>query len=429
MDAAVELRDRGHDVTIFTSHYDPSHCFEETKSLKIVTLGNTIVPTSIGNKFFIVCSILRQLHLSFRLLKDYDRDHFDIFIIDQLSACIPVLRQYTPTRVLFYCHFPDQLLAQHQSVLRKLYRLPFDKFEEWTTGLADTIVVNSKFTRSVFENTFPALKAITPEVLYPCVDTAQHDNEQNQDGIPDAYRPYILSINRFERKKNIELAILSYALVDCVNKPRALIIAGGYDLRVKENVEYLKYLRELCIKLGLATALQFPSDKLQIPTDEKLKDQTRSLVIFLPSVDSKRKNALLSNADLLLYTPSNEHFGIVPLEAMAAGTPVLATNTGGPLETVVNNETGWTVPAKPEQWASCIKARSVMNDSDKKSMSSKARKQAERFSRTEMGSQFEQCIERTLAVTHRREPGLESFLLWFKAAVVVLIVACIARYV
>jgi alpha-1,3/alpha-1,6-mannosyltransferase len=43
----------------------------------------------------------------------------------------------------------------------------------------------------------------------------------------------------------------------------------------------------------------------------------------------------------LIYTPENEHFGIVPLEAMLAGIPVLATNTGGPLETIYDGRIGW----------------------------------------------------------------------------------------
>jgi alpha-1,3/alpha-1,6-mannosyltransferase len=46
----------------------------------------------------------------------------------------------------------------------------------------------------------------------------------------------------------------------------------------------------------------------------------------------------LNNAIAVLYTPSNEHFGIVPVESMFMKTPVLACNNGGPLESVrVNN--------------------------------------------------------------------------------------------
>ena len=64
---------------------------------------------------------------------------------------------------------------------------------------------------------------------------------------------------------------------------------------------------------------------------------------------------LLKSARLLVYTPSNEHFGIVPLEAMLAGVPVLAANTGGPLETVVDGKTGWLCsPDKVESWTAVM---------------------------------------------------------------------------
>lgn len=41
--------------------------------------------------------------------------------------------------MLFYCHFPDQLLTQRESVLKRLYRAPIDWLEERTTGMADMV--------------------------------------------------------------------------------------------------------------------------------------------------------------------------------------------------------------------------------------------------------------------------------------------------
>jgi alpha-1,3/alpha-1,6-mannosyltransferase len=74
-------------------------------------------------------------------------------------------------------------------------------------------------------------------------------------------------------------------------------------------------------------------------------------VLFLQSVPSSLKETLLNSASLLVYTPSNEHFGIVPLEAMLAGLPVLAANNGGPTETVVEDVTGWLRdPSDKEPW-------------------------------------------------------------------------------
>ena len=74
-------------------------------------------------------------------------------------------------------------------------------------------------------------------------------------------------------------------------------------------------------------------------------------VLFLLSVPNQLKSSLLKSAKLLVYTPSDEHFGIVPLEAMLAGVPVLASNSGGPLETVIDGETGWLRSIEDvEQW-------------------------------------------------------------------------------
>ena len=60
---------------------------------------------------------------------------------------------------------------------------------------------------------------------------------------------------------------------------------------------------------------------------------------------------LLTNCSILLYTPAGEHFGIVPLEAMYCGTPVLAVNSGGPLETIEHGVTGWLVDGQPNAWS------------------------------------------------------------------------------
>ena len=61
-----------------------------------------------------------------------------------------MLRLLSRAKVLFYCHFPDQLLTKRDSTLKYLYRLPIDWLEEVSTGLAHVVVVNSKFTAAVF---------------------------------------------------------------------------------------------------------------------------------------------------------------------------------------------------------------------------------------------------------------------------------------
>jgi len=56
-------------------------------------------------------------------------------------------------------------------------------------------------------------------------------------------------------------------------------------------------------------------------------------------VNSDELSVLYSQARALLF-PSEEDFGIVPLEAQASGIPVIAFGKGGVLETVLEGETG-----------------------------------------------------------------------------------------
>lgn len=55
------------------------------------------------------------------------------------------------SQVLYYCHFPDLLLSKKGGLLKKLYRIPLDYIEEYTTGCAHSILVNSQFTKNIFK--------------------------------------------------------------------------------------------------------------------------------------------------------------------------------------------------------------------------------------------------------------------------------------
>jgi alpha-1,3/alpha-1,6-mannosyltransferase len=137
------------------------------------------------------------------------------------------------------------------------------------------------------------------------------------------------------------------------------VILGGYDDKLEDNIQTLARLRTVCddLKLSHVTLINSTGSNSTTPS------ASTNVVFLLNFTTAQRSYLLLSPLTLgLLYTPQNEHFGIVPVEAMACGLPVLAVNNGGPTETLVDtgpdmsgeNATGLLREANVESWAEAV---------------------------------------------------------------------------
>lgn len=142
---------------------------------------------------------------------------------------------------------------------------------------------------------------------------------------------FILCVNHLLPFKNIQIVIEAYALfIKEIKEPPLLKIVG---------TGYFKYYLEYIIK---AKGLQ-------------------RLVEFEGEIHGEKLKEYYSQAKVLVYTPLNEPFGLVPVEAMANGCPVIASGQGGCSETVIHNETGILVdPLDPQDIARAIER--VFND-------------------------------------------------------------------
>jgi D-inositol-3-phosphate glycosyltransferase len=79
-------------------------------------------------------------------------------------------------------------------------------------------------------------------------------------------------------------------------------------------------------------------------------------VSFLGGLEQERVPELIRSADLVACVPWYEPFGMVALEAMACGIPVLASAVGGLVDTVVDGVTGVHVPPRrPEELTRAIR--------------------------------------------------------------------------
>eukprot|EP00547_Thalassionema_nitzschioides_P009316 CAMPEP_0194229800 /NCGR_PEP_ID=MMETSP0156-20130528/44079_1 /TAXON_ID=33649 /ORGANISM="Thalassionema nitzschioides, Strain L26-B" /LENGTH=307 /DNA_ID=CAMNT_0038962359 /DNA_START=684 /DNA_END=1607 /DNA_ORIENTATION=+ len=253
---------------------------------------------------------------------------------------------------------------------------------------ADVLVVNSKFTKSQVQQVFPSLQRNQISVLYPALDAAKFSSQNFSNA--KSSKSSIISLNRFERKKNIELLIKAYALLQLrMNQVPSLIIAGGYDMRNIENVEYLQELKDLVSKLSI-------------------KD-----VQFQRSISDEMRSRLMRNALCVVYTPHLEHFGIVPIEAMYAGTPVIAVNSGGPKETVLDQQTGFLCDGNPEAFYSAL-SKLVKNPTLSTTMGAAGREHVvEKFGSTRFQKQWVQIVDEGIEMGKvRRMNQRRSYIVW-----------------
>lgn len=223
----------GYDTSIITTRFDKSRCFSDCNKLKIRSYGEWI-PRSIFGQFTAFLGILRLLYLI--LIIWISNNHYDIIINDQLAILNPIL-YLIGKRIIFYCHFPEPLMNpyfQKGHLIRRLYRSLLDNLDIMGMSFSDSIWVNSEFTLKQCEFIYPKIRKDKYSIIYPCVDKREENEEIH---IPKDLetKSYFLSLNRYESKKNHQLAIQAFSIFSKNQSQVKLVIAGGYDDLIQDN--------------------------------------------------------------------------------------------------------------------------------------------------------------------------------------------------
>ena len=101
----------------------------------------------------------------------------------------------------------------------------------------------------------------------------------------------------------------------------------GHDIAIKAFTKL-----ELPLKVFGGTFASYGLDQFKKDAGDNIE--------FLGEVSEEKKWELMKKAKGFIFPSEQEDFGIIPVEAMAAGTPVIALAQGGPLETIVEGTTG-----------------------------------------------------------------------------------------
>ena len=142
-------------------------------------------------------------------------------------------------------------------------------------------------------------------------------------------RPRLLALGRLVPRKGVDDAIRALATVPGAE----LVVAGGPVAGELDADPEVLRLRTIAAELGVA-------DRVDLRGQVSRAD--------LP--------ALMRSADVVVCLPWYEPFGIVPLEAMACGVPVVGSAVGGLLDSVVSGGTGELVPPhRPDVAATVVR--------------------------------------------------------------------------
>jgi len=160
---------------------------------------------------------------------------------------------------------------------------------------------------------------------------------------------------------------------------------GEYFIIGGRLVSYKRYdiAVRACTRLGLPLVIFGDG-----PEGKHLESIAGPMIKFVGRISDTKKEALLAHAKAFIH-PQNEDFGITPIEAMAAGVPVIAYNKGGATETVVNGKTG--VFFNEQTWEAL--AHILLNFDDTTYNSEKITEHAQTFSRYQFKTNMRTFVE------------------------------------
>jgi glycosyltransferase involved in cell wall biosynthesis len=312
------VRRSRHDWTVYTSHYDREGTYPELKDVPVVELSRVSVRRNYG------AAIAGAMRLANTRI---DLSHFDALVIscDGLGDLLtlrntsrPVLCLcFTPLRAAYDPSYRERLLARTGALspLAMVAELGFRAIDRFCWRRYDGVVAISETVRQriIAGGLYPP-EAI--EILYPGIDGDRIR--------PSLYaEPYFLVAGRIMWTKNIQLAMEAFALA----RPR---LPPGFQLKIAGMVDaksqsYFEGLRRRAAEIG---GIEFALG----PSDSEMR-------------------TLYDRCSAGMFTAFNEDWGLVPLEFMAAGKPVIAVDAGGPRESVLDGVTGFLEPDDPASFS------------------------------------------------------------------------------
>lgn len=308
------------------------------------------IPFSIKKRQFLV-------PLMPQAFESLDLSRYDLVISNTSSVAKGVITKvetphicycHTPTRYLWEPHLDDRASS---SALRRQANHKLRIWDQVAASRPDYYIANSENIRRKIAKYYRR-KSV---VVYPPVNVGRFKTSSKKD-----LEDYYLISGRLVGYKKVDLAILAF---NDLKKPLYVVGEGPERTRL---------------------------EKIAGPN-----------IKFFGRVSDEKLAELYSKAKAFIF-PANEDFGIVPVEALAAGRPVIAYKAGGALETIKEGITGTFFA---EQTPQCL-IETVRNFDPDKYDSSRLRQAAFAFDEVAFRKNFKETVDLLVADYRKNGPPL-----------------------
>ena len=337
-----ELARRGHQIEEFTfstanREFMPLSDYAQATHvypLKWIPLQHIGIP-GLGPYVHLLQNLsnLRRLdRVSRQMAADMDVEHFDlVFAKDCMFTLSPQILRYVKTPSVFYAHSLLDGRGDESEIVphtNPFTAWPIQRHTQLVcnidvrnTQCAGLVLTNSQYTKQRLKRD----RGVDAAVVYPGVDIEVFHPAKK------ARANYVLSVGTVNEEKGHRLVLEAIGILPLELRP-ALIVAGN-----DPESEEAHYLRERASALAVELTVKY------VRSSEELAH-------------------LYAYAQVLVFAPLYEWLGLVALESMACGTPVVGVNQGGLLETVKDGVTGVLVERTPEALAGAL--QKLLQDPD-----------------------------------------------------------------